>query len=42
MQVSAIRNDYNNRANTVAFKQILRNDIPAKALANNKYFAMIG
>ena len=41
MQVSAIRNDYNNRANSVAFKQILRNDIPAKALANNKYLLLV-
>ena len=41
MQISKINNDYSNRCNPVAFKQILRNDIPAKALKDNKYLLII-
>ena len=39
MQVRMINNDY--RSNPVTFKQILRNDIPAKALKDNKYLLLI-
>lgn len=37
MQVRTINNDYNsNRSNSVAFKRILRNDIPEKVLESKK------
>ncbi len=41
MQIRSIGNDYSNRTNSIAFKQILRNDIPAKALKGNKYILLI-
>ncbi len=41
MQIRRIGNDYNNRANSIEFKQILRNDIPAKALKGNKYILLV-
>ena len=34
-------NDYYSRYNNVTFKQILRNDIPAKALKDNKYLLIV-
>ncbi len=41
MRVIKIDNDYNNRANSIAFKQILRNDIPQRAIKNNDYLLLI-
>jgi len=38
MQINSIRNDYHN---SIAFKQILRNNIPAKALKDNKYLLLV-
>lgn len=41
MQVKKINNDYYNRSNPITFKQIIRNDIPAKALKDNKYLLLV-
>ena len=41
MRVQQVNNDYYNRSNSVAFKQILRNDIPAKAIKDNKYLLLV-
>ena len=41
MQVSKINNDYSNRSNPIAFKQILRNEIPVRALKDNKYLLIV-
>lgn len=40
MQIRKINNDYN-RFNPVTFQHIIRNDIPAKALRDNKYLLLI-
>ena len=41
MQIRMINNDYHsNRSNPVTFKQILRNDIPAKVLENKKFIVL--
>lgn len=41
MQVQKTNGNLYNRNNSVAFKQILRNDIPAKALKDNKYLLLV-
>jgi len=41
MQITKISNDYGNSHNSVAFKRIIRNDIPAKALEGNKYLLLV-
>lgn len=42
MQIRSIQNDYQSSASSsVAFKKILRNDIPAKALKGNKYLLLV-
>ena len=41
MQVRTIKNDYYNGANPVSFKRIIRNDIPAKVLKDNKYLLLV-
>lgn len=41
MQIRKISNDYGSNSNSVTFKQILRNNIPAKALKDNKYLLIV-
>ena len=43
MQVNSINNGYSygSGSNTVAFKQIIRNDIPAKVLKDKKYLLLV-
>lgn len=41
MQVNMINNNYQNQSNSVTFKQILRNDIPAKVLKDKKYLLFV-
>lgn len=41
MRVTRINNDYRSSSKPVTFKQILRNDIPAKALKGNKYLLIV-
>jgi len=41
MQVQKINRNYCNRSNSVTFKKIIRNDIPAKALKDNKYLLLV-
>ena len=41
MQIRKINSDYNSNSNPVTFKKIVRNNIPAKALKDNKYLLLI-
>lgn len=41
MEIRKIDSNYNNRTNNIAFKQILRNDIPAKIVKNKKFLVEI-
>lgn len=41
MQIRMINNDYYNRYNPIAFKQVLRNDIPSEAISNKNYVVTI-
>ena len=41
MQVNLNNNNYQNNYNPIGFKQIVRNDIPAKVLKDNKYLLLV-
>ena len=41
MQVTSIQNNYSNKSNNVAFKQILRNNIPANVLKNKNFLLFV-
>lgn len=41
MHINMTNNDYRNRYNTTTFKQIVRNDIPAKIIKDNKYLLLV-
>ena len=41
MQVNMINSDYRNRYNSISFKQILRNDIPARVIKDKKYLLLV-